>query len=103
METSMVPSASLSPNNLAHFGLKEMLRSCWLDLKGIGSISMASVRLRQSVMSDGHFWRVAVRSMFPLHPFEVNVGGAWYAIFCRISIQACLYATFACLGYLHVW
>ena len=100
METSMMPSASLSPSDLAHFGLKEMLRCCWLDLKGIGSISVASVRLRQSVMSDGHFWRVAVRSMFPLHPFEVDVGGAWDAIFLAFAVSVFMHI---CMRHLHVW
>ena len=89
---SCMPSASQSSNDLAHLGIKEMVRWCWLDTKGLGLMSMLSVRWMRLSASDGHFWRVAVRSMFPLHPFEVNVDDEWCVIFLavRISIPACL-------------
>ena len=64
-------STSLSSIDLSHLGLQEMMRQYWLDIKGLGLVSMLSVSTRQSV-SDGRFWRAAVRAMFPRHPFEVN-------------------------------
>ena len=94
-------SASLSSNDLAHLGLKEMVRCCWLDIKGLGLISMLSVRCMRLSASDGHFWRVAVRSMFPLHPFEVNVDGKRCAIFLvvRIGTPACLsWTVYECMS-----
>ena len=85
-------SPSLSSNDLAYFGIKEMVHLCWLDTMGLGLISMLSVRCMRLSASGGHFWRVAVQSMFPLHPFQVNVDDEWCVIFLavRISIPACL-------------
>ena len=84
-----------SSNDLAHLGFKEMVRCCWLDIKSLGLISMLSVRCMRISASDGHFWRVAVRSLFPLHPFEVSVDGECCVIFTcigfRIIIPACLW------------
>ena len=62
---------NLPPNFLALFGLKEVVRGCWFDVQGLGLVSMLSVRARQSARDD-RLWRVAVRAMFPRHPFEVN-------------------------------
>ena len=60
-----------SSNYLALLGLQEVTRCCWLDVEGLGLLSMLSVRTRQSAR-DGRLWRVAVRSMLPRHLFEVN-------------------------------
>ena len=63
-------SSGLSSNDLAHLGLQELMRCYWLDIEGLGLVSMLSVRARQTA-TDGRFWRAAVRAIFPRHPFEV--------------------------------
>ena len=65
-------STTLSSHELATLGLQEMMRCYWMDLEGLGLLSMLTVRMRQSA-SDGRFWRAAVRAMFPRHPFEVSI------------------------------
>ena len=64
-------STTLSSHELAYLGLKELIRCYWLDIEGLGFLSMLSVRIREAA-SDGRFWRAAVRAIFPLHPFEVS-------------------------------
>ena len=61
---------SLSSNDIAIWGLKEIALYHWFDIESLGLVSMLSVRARQTVI-DGRYWRVAVRAMFPQHPFEV--------------------------------
>ena len=72
--TPPLPCADLSANALALLGLQEIIRWCWLDVEDLGLVSMLSVRAQQSA-NDPRAWRYAVRSMFPLHPFEVKVDG----------------------------
>ena len=64
--------SALSFSSLALFGLKEVIDYCWFGIGDLGSISVVSVRARQSVR-DSRCWRSVVRAMFPKHPFEVIV------------------------------
>ena len=70
------PTASkgLSPNDLAVLALQEVIRYFWLGIHDLGLLCMVSVRIRQ-LTRNGRVWRRVVRSMFPKHPFEVNVVG----------------------------
>ena len=74
MEAKKSTENSLHSNDLALLGLKEMLSYYWLDIDGLGLVSMLSVRARQLTLDD-RYWRVTVRQMFPQHPFEVNLDG----------------------------
>ena len=85
-------STTLSSNELAHLGLKELMRCYWLDIEGLGLLSMLSVRIRQSA-SDGRFWRAAVRAVFPRHPFEVG-RLTWDVV--GLSFGACMYKYVNC-------
>ena len=70
--TTLKASYGLLSNDLAVLGLQEVIRYFWLDIHDLGHVSMLSVRTRQSAR-NGRVWRRVVRSMFPQHPFEVNI------------------------------
>ena len=63
---------SIFQHDIALLGLKETVRNCWLDVEDLALVSMLSARARECTARNGHFWRVALRDMFPRHPFEVN-------------------------------
>lgn len=73
MKTKASLHKSLNSNDLAILGLKEVIRNHCLDIQSLGLASMISVRARETAI-DGRYWRTAVRSIFPQHPFEVNKG-----------------------------
>ena len=70
--TDTSTARSLSSNDLAVLGLQEVIRYFWFDVKNLALVSMLSVRTRESAR-NGRCWRMAVRAMFPQHPFEVYV------------------------------
>ena len=82
--TIMRAHSDLSANDLAVVGLQEMMRWNWLDVRGLGVISMLSVRARQAAR-NGRCWRWAVREMFPRHPFEVDPAGFSMLSFIYVS------------------
>ena len=70
--TDTSTARSLSSNDLAVLGLQEVIRYFWFGVKNLALVSMLSVRTRESAR-NGRCWRMAVRAMFPQHPFEVYV------------------------------
>ena len=73
MEAKTSVHKSLNSNDLAILGFKEVIRNYCLDIQSLGLASMISVRARETAI-DGRYWRAAVRSLFPQHTFEVNIG-----------------------------
>ena len=72
--TPPLPCATLSSNSIALLGLQEVMHWYWLDIEGLGLVSMLSIRARRSA-NESRSWRYAVRAMFPRHPFEVKCDG----------------------------
>merc|ERR1719174_3219620 len=60
---------NLCPSDVAILGLQEVMSYCWLDVEGLRLVSLLSARARQSAC-NGRYWRLAIRAMFPIHPFE---------------------------------
>ena len=60
--------------DVAILGLQEVMGYYWLDMEGLVLVSLLCVRAHQ-IASNGRYWRAAVRATFPMHPFEVGVGG----------------------------
>ena len=62
--------SNLCPSDVAILGLQEMMSYCWLDVEGLRLVSLLSARAHQTA-NNGRYWRLAIRAMFPIHPFEV--------------------------------
>ena len=72
--TTLKASYGLLSNDLAVLGLQEVIRYFWLGINDLGVVSMLSVHTHKSAR-NGRVWRRVVRTLFPQHPFEVNVDG----------------------------